>query len=171
MENKNPRRSLNSARIWRRRWDSNPRDVAVNSISSRARYDRFDTPPCMNLSMILYKRIISSQPRYALLRCPKFFAHCTHRRISTAATRSTPLVPPPAAVVSLPTSIRLHIPIIISTLLWKIKGLAGYRRWPAGPGVSAPALPPEAPLTAKPAGVYCHWCPPPPEWSRGWHAG
>ena len=123
-KNKNPRRSLNSARIWRRRWDSNPRDVAVNSISSRARYDRFDTPPCINLSMILYEEIISSQPRYdhfdtspsygespkeirfsvsdtsgapryVPLRCPKFYARCLHRRISTAATRSTPLTPPP----------------------------------------------------------------------------
>ena len=64
LKNKNPRRSLSSARKWRRRWDSNPRDVAANSISSRARYDRFDTPPCINLSMILYEELISSQPRY-----------------------------------------------------------------------------------------------------------
>ena len=28
---------------WRRRWDSNPRDIAVKLISSQSRYDRFDT--------------------------------------------------------------------------------------------------------------------------------
>jgi len=132
--------------------------LSCNWISSRARYDRFDTPPCINLSMILYEEIISSQPRYdhfdtspsygkspketcfsvsdtsgapryVPLRCPKFYARCLHRRISTAATRSTPLTPPPAAVVSLPTSIRLHILNIIPTLLWKIKGLGAYRHW------------------------------------------
>ena len=32
---------------WRRRWDSNPRDLAVYLISSQARYDHFDTPPCV----------------------------------------------------------------------------------------------------------------------------
>ena len=30
--------------FWRRRWDSNPRDIAVKLISSQSRYDRFDTP-------------------------------------------------------------------------------------------------------------------------------
>ena len=29
--------------LWRRRWDSNPRDIAVKLISSQSRYDRFDT--------------------------------------------------------------------------------------------------------------------------------
>ena len=29
--------------FWRRRWDSNPRDIAVKLISSQSRYDRFDT--------------------------------------------------------------------------------------------------------------------------------
>ena len=32
-------------RKWRRRWDSNPRALSDNAISSRARYDRFDTSP------------------------------------------------------------------------------------------------------------------------------
>ena len=32
---------------WRRRWDSNPRDLAVYLISSQARYDHFDIPPCV----------------------------------------------------------------------------------------------------------------------------
>ena len=30
---------------WRRRWDSNPRALTDNRISSAARYDRFDTSP------------------------------------------------------------------------------------------------------------------------------
>ena len=30
---------------WRRRWDSNPRDLAAYLISSQARYDHFDTSP------------------------------------------------------------------------------------------------------------------------------
>ena len=30
---------------WRKRWDSNPRAREGNSISSRARYDHFDTLP------------------------------------------------------------------------------------------------------------------------------
>ena len=34
---------------WRRRWDSNPRTgySPVYPISSRGRYDHFDTPPCI----------------------------------------------------------------------------------------------------------------------------
>lgn len=32
---------------WRRVWDSNPRALADNSISSRARYDHFDNSPSM----------------------------------------------------------------------------------------------------------------------------
>ena len=31
--------------FWRRRWDSNPRTLADQTISSRSRYDHFDTPP------------------------------------------------------------------------------------------------------------------------------
>ena len=33
------------APTWRRRWDSNPRALADNLISSQARYDHFDTSP------------------------------------------------------------------------------------------------------------------------------
>ena len=32
---------------WRRRWDSNPRAREGYLISSQARYDHFDTPPCV----------------------------------------------------------------------------------------------------------------------------
>jgi hypothetical protein len=31
--------------MWRREWDSNPREVSLKLISSQPRYDRFDTPP------------------------------------------------------------------------------------------------------------------------------
>ena len=36
--------------FWRRRWDSNPRDIAVKLISSQSRYDRFDTSAYLVLS-------------------------------------------------------------------------------------------------------------------------
>ena len=31
--------------MWRKRWDSNPRALSDNRISSAARYDHFDTLP------------------------------------------------------------------------------------------------------------------------------
>lgn len=42
---------------WRKRWDSNPRALADNSISSRARYDHFDTSPyraCLTGAYLFY---------------------------------------------------------------------------------------------------------------------
>ena len=33
--------------FWRKRWDSNPRAREGYLISSQARYDHFDTPPCV----------------------------------------------------------------------------------------------------------------------------
>ena len=36
---------MNIGKKWRRRWDSNPRALAGYPISSRARYDLFDTSP------------------------------------------------------------------------------------------------------------------------------
>ena len=45
---------------WRKRWDSNPRYVAVQLISSQSRYDHFDTLPNIishkNATIILYTR-------------------------------------------------------------------------------------------------------------------
>ena len=35
--------------LWRRVWDSNPRDVAVKQFSRLPRYDRFDNPPYIKL--------------------------------------------------------------------------------------------------------------------------
>ena len=34
--------------FWRSGWDSNPRNLAVQLISSQPRYDHFDTAPCMS---------------------------------------------------------------------------------------------------------------------------
>ena len=39
---------------WRKRWDSNPCDLAVNRISSAARYDHFDTFPYIKYLMLLH---------------------------------------------------------------------------------------------------------------------
>ena len=33
--------------IWRRVWDSNPREIALKLISNQPRYDHFDNPPCV----------------------------------------------------------------------------------------------------------------------------
>ena len=45
---------------WRKRWDSNPRYVAVQLISSQSRYDHFDTLPNIishkKATIILYTR-------------------------------------------------------------------------------------------------------------------
>ena len=36
---------------WRRRWDSNPRTLADQLISSQSRYDHFDTSPRLRISI------------------------------------------------------------------------------------------------------------------------
>ena len=41
---------------WRRRWDANPRDIAVKLISSQSRYDHFDTAPYLSQHQHLRKR-------------------------------------------------------------------------------------------------------------------
>ena len=33
--------------LWRRVWDSNPREIALKLISNQPRYDHFDNPPCV----------------------------------------------------------------------------------------------------------------------------
>ncbi len=40
-----------SATTWRRGWDSNPRELAPQLISSQPRYDHFDTPPYCLISI------------------------------------------------------------------------------------------------------------------------
>ena len=42
--------------FWRRRWDSNPRTLADQTISSRSRYDHFDTSPYLSHHQHLRKR-------------------------------------------------------------------------------------------------------------------
>ena len=42
-----------SRTLWRRRWDSNPRALADNLISSQARCDHFDTSPCENMQFFM----------------------------------------------------------------------------------------------------------------------
>ena len=42
--------------FWRRRWDSNPRTLADQTISSRSRYDHFDTSPYLSQHQHLRKR-------------------------------------------------------------------------------------------------------------------
>ena len=44
------------APTWRRRWDSNPRTLADQTISSRSRYDHFDTSPYLSQHQHLRKR-------------------------------------------------------------------------------------------------------------------
>ena len=39
------RKSPENSGLWRRVWDSNPRDIAVKRFSRPPRYDRFDNPP------------------------------------------------------------------------------------------------------------------------------
>ena len=51
----------------------------------------------------------TGEPRYVLLRYPKFFARCSLRKISTAATPFCSLSLPPAALANVPTSISLRI--------------------------------------------------------------
>ena len=42
--------------FWRRRWDSNPRTLADQTISSRSRYDHFDMSPYLSQHQHLRKR-------------------------------------------------------------------------------------------------------------------
>ena len=42
--------------FWRRRWDSNPRTLADQLISSQSRYDHFDTLPYLSQHQHLRKR-------------------------------------------------------------------------------------------------------------------
>ena len=61
---KKPQSSCALGLLWRKRWDSNPRTVAGDRISSAARYDHFDTLPCNNYSVFGASNTISSAARY-----------------------------------------------------------------------------------------------------------
>ena len=65
----NKRKSLENidfSRLWwRKRWDSNPRALADNCISSAARYNHFDTLPCINIhfwGLITWFRVSHLRP-------------------------------------------------------------------------------------------------------------
>lgn len=58
------KKALDLQGLQRRRWDSNPRALSDNSISSRARYDRFDTSPFNNYLVFGANNMISSRARY-----------------------------------------------------------------------------------------------------------
>ncbi len=68
---KSVRRPSGALRFWRKRWDSNPRDLAIYLISSQARYDHFDTLPYINFSSTGGAR---KRPRFDTLPCypPRF---------------------------------------------------------------------------------------------------
>ncbi len=46
------------ASLWRREWDSNPREIALKRFSRPPRYDHFDIPPYMKLRLRRNHRII-----------------------------------------------------------------------------------------------------------------
>ncbi len=51
-------RRNNPRAFWRRRWDSNPRTLAGDRISSAARYDHFDTSPQIFSIIARFRRFI-----------------------------------------------------------------------------------------------------------------
>ena len=53
------------APTWRRRWDSNPRALADNLISSQARYDHFDTSPYI---IEILEQTVSNKNRFCVIR-------------------------------------------------------------------------------------------------------
>jgi len=136
------------------------------------------------LSMILYEEIISSQPRYVLLRCPKFFVRFRLQNFDRCHSLCS-LLPPPAAVASLPTSIPLHIKRNRSDEIFRrflqlpcdyiscgaenqakpgfsapLPSIAAKDtlRWPPMPKSSPPdRFPTDAPI-APPVPVCCRWC-------------
>ena len=69
--------------FWRRRWDSNPRTVARQLISSQSRYDHFDTSPYIQFTFVgVYLIDFSSG-------CP-VMSCCGSRRLSSASERRRP---------------------------------------------------------------------------------
>ena len=72
------------AGTWRKRWDSNPRGLSPNLISSQGRYDHFDTLP--------YTRIAFGQKLlyHARARTVKPFAHFLQHTIHRACSANAP---------------------------------------------------------------------------------
>ena len=87
--------------FWRSGWDSNPRNLAVQLISSQSRYDHFDTAPYLSQHQHLGKRgeLMGRTSKNIKLRIPekphkiKGFRSGSYRVATTisSAARSTTL--------------------------------------------------------------------------------
>ena len=82
--------------FWRRRWDSNPRTLADQLISSQSRYDHFDTSPYLSQHQYLRKRgeLMGRTSKNIKLRTPekprkiKGFRSGSYRVATTISSRS-----------------------------------------------------------------------------------
>ena len=82
--------------FWRRRWDSNPRTLADQTISSRSRYDHFDTSPYLSQHQHLRKRgeLMGRTKKNIQLKIPekprkiKGFRSGSYRIATTISSRS-----------------------------------------------------------------------------------
>ena len=82
--------------FWRRRWDSNPRTLADQTISSRSRYDHFDTSPYLSQHQHLRKRgeLMGRTKKNIQLKTPektrkiKGFRSGSYRIATTISSRS-----------------------------------------------------------------------------------
>ena len=82
--------------FWRSGWDSNPRNLAVQLISSQSRYDHFDTAPYLSQHQYLGKRgeLMGRTSKNIKLRIPekphkiKGFRSGSYRVATTISSRS-----------------------------------------------------------------------------------
>ena len=82
--------------FWRSGWDSNPRNLAVQLISSQSRYDHFDTAPYLSQHQHLGKRgeLMGRTSKNIKLRIPekphkiKGFRSRSYRVATTISSRS-----------------------------------------------------------------------------------
>ena len=82
--------------FWRSGWDSNPRNLAVQLISSQSRYDHFDTAPYLSQHQHLGKRgeLMGRTSKNIKLRIPekphkiKGFRSGSYRVATTISSRS-----------------------------------------------------------------------------------
>lgn len=82
--------------FWRSGWDSNPRNLAVQLISSQSRYDHFDTAPYLSQHQHLGKRgeLMGRTSKNIKLRIPekprkiKGFRLGSYRVATTISSRS-----------------------------------------------------------------------------------
>ena len=82
--------------FWRRRWDSNPRTLADQTISSRSRYDHIDTSPYLSQHQHLRKwgELMGRTKKYIKFKTPekprkiKGFRSRSYRIATTISSRS-----------------------------------------------------------------------------------